>query len=57
MQNHLREQNDKMGVVNIDFLSLLRHIMNNYYKGMSRYNLIIGNKVLELIVELVQGDV
>jgi len=59
MQNFLREQkvNNRAFTKSFDVLNFLRHGMNSYYKVLNRYNLSIGNKVLDLIIELIQGEV
>jgi len=59
MQNFLREQkvDDHVFTKSFDVLNFLRHGMNSYYKVLNRYNLSIGNKVLDLIIELIQGEV
>lgn len=59
MQNFLREQKREEQLLPkpFDFLNYLRHIMNNYYKIMTKQNLSVGGKALDLIVELIQGDV
>ena len=59
MQNYLRNQEWK-GVTypnNFDLVGFIRHNVNSYHKVLNRYNLTVGNKVLALITELVQGEV
>ena len=59
MQNFLREQktDDHFHQKPFDFLIFLRHSMYTYYKILNKYNLPVGNKVLDLVTELVQGEV
>ena len=59
MQKFLREQRveGRLYFGSFNFLSFLRHSMNTYYKVFCRYNLPVGIKVLDLITELVQGEV
>jgi len=59
MQNFLREQkvDDHVFAKSFDLLNFLRHGMNSYYKVLCRYNLSVGNKILDLIIELIQGEV
>jgi len=59
MQNYLREQklDDRLHPKSFDFLSFLRHVINSYSKMMSRYNLSVGTKVMDVIIELTQGEV
>ena len=59
MQNFLRNQEWK-GVEypnSFDLVGFLRHNINSYHKVLNRYNLSVGNKVLALITELIQGEV
>ena len=59
MQNFLRNQEWK-GVTypnSFDLVGFLRHNVNSYHKLLNKYNLAVGNKVLALITELIQGEV
>ena len=59
MQNFLRNQEWK-GVAypnSFDLVGFLRHSVNSYHKVLNKYNLAVGNRVLALITELVQGEV
>jgi len=59
MQLFLREQKyeDRLYPKSFDFLSFLRHSVNNYHKVLCRYNLSVGLKILDVIIELIQGEV
>jgi len=59
MQLFLNEQkwNGTLYPNSFGFVEFLRHAINDYHKVLNRYNLVIGNKVLELITELIKGEV
>jgi len=59
MQIFLREQSFKGRVYpqTFDFIGFLRHSINTYHKVLNKYNLSVGLKLLELINELIQGEV
>jgi len=59
MQLFLKEQihNGHVYPQPYDFIGFLRHSINSYHKVLNKYNLSIGLKILELINELIQGEV
>ena len=59
MQNYLRDQtwNGRTYPNSFDLIGFLRHNINSYHKVLNRYNLDVGEKVLGLITELIQGEV
>ena len=59
IQNFLREQKTEghLHQKPFDFLIFLRRSMNTYYRILNNYNLPVGNKILDLITELLQGEV
>ena len=59
MQNFLRVQqwNGKEYPNSFDLVGFLRHAINSYHKVLNKYNLSVGIEVLDLINELIQGEV
>jgi len=59
MQHFLKEQsyNGHVYPQPYDFIGFLRHSINSYHKVLNKYNLSVGLKILELINELIQGEV
>ena len=63
IQNFLRDQrfNAPLGSASqrhtINFLSKFRSLFNSYYKVHNNYNVVVGYKIVDVLNELIQGDV